>query len=94
MENRTYIEGFHVVGAQDVEKEDFDTNKIAWNNTNDAFRNCKKLSKVTFKGNTIKSIGKNAFRGCKKIDSVYVPRKMQYKKLLEKAGYVKNVKGL
>ncbi len=55
-----------------------------------AFYGCKKLNKVTFKGTSVKTIGKNAFKGIYKRAVFNVPAKKYkaYKKLLKKkTGY-------
>lgn len=54
-----------------------------------AFCNCSKLKKITFKGTSVKKIGKNAFKGVPKKAVAKVPKKVRtkYKKLLKKAKY-------
>lgn len=61
-----------------------------------AFKNCKKLKKVTIKATKLKSIGKNAFKGISKKATFKVPKKnfKKYKKLIQKkkTGFVKTMK--
>lgn len=60
-----------------------------------AFYGCKKLKKVTFKGTSVKIIGKNAFKGIYKRAVFNVPAKKykSYKKLLKKkTGYKSTMK--
>lgn len=54
-----------------------------------AFFNCSKLKKITFKGTSVKKIGKNAFKGVSKKAVAKVQKKVKkrYKKLLKKAKY-------
>lgn len=54
-----------------------------------AFCNCSKLKKITFKGTSVKKIGKNAFKGVPKKAVAKVQKKVKsrYKKLLKKAKY-------
>ncbi len=51
-----------------------------------AFKNCKKLKKLTIRTTVLKSIGKNAFKGVKKNIKIKVPKKKlkKYKKMLKK----------
>ena len=59
-----------------------------------AFLNCKKLKQITFKGTSVKSIGKNAFKGVPKSAKAKAPKKVlkKYKKMLKKAKYTGKLK--
>lgn len=61
-----------------------------------AFKNCKKLKKVTIKAANLTSIGKNAFKGISKKATFKVPKKKykKYKKMIQKkkTGFVKTMK--
>ncbi len=60
----------------------------------EAFRNCKKLSRITIKSTQLKKVGKNAFKGIKSNAKIKVPAKKlsAYKKLLKNKGQGKKVK--
>ena len=64
--------------------------------TKNAFKNCKKLSKVTIKSTTLTKVGKNAFKGVNKKTKIIVPKKKykKYKKLIAKksVGWMKTMK--
>lgn len=59
-----------------------------------AFKNCKKLKKITIKSKSLTKVGKNAFKGINKKCKIKVPKKSykKYKKLLKKKGQSKKVK--
>lgn len=59
-----------------------------------AFCGDKKLAKITFKGKTVKKIGKNAFKGIAKNAAFKAPKakKKAYKKMIKKAGAPKGFK--
>lgn len=59
-----------------------------------AFAKDKKLTKLTFKGKTLKSVGKKAFSGVPKKAKAGVPKKSRkaYKKTLKKGGFKGKVK--
>lgn len=54
--------------------------------TKNAFKNCKKLKKITIKSTYLTKIGGNAFKGISKKAKIYVPKKKykKYKKLIAK----------
>lgn len=60
----------------------------------EAFRNCKKLKKITISSTGLKKVGKNAFKGIKANAAVKVPAKKLagYKKLLKNKGLNKKAK--
>ncbi len=51
-----------------------------------AFKNCKKLKKLSILTTSLKKVGKNSFKGVKKNIKIKVPKKKlkKYKKLLKK----------
>jgi len=59
-----------------------------------AFKNCKKLRKITINSNGITKIGKGAFKNCKQLKSITVKKhnEKRYSKLLKKAGYKNTIK--
>ena len=59
-----------------------------------AFKNCKKLKKVTIKSTAIKTVGKGAFKNISKKATIMVPASKfsSYKKLLKKSGLASTVK--
>ena len=59
-----------------------------------AFRDCSKLKKVTFKGTKLKNVGKNAFQGISSKAVMTMPDKKlsAYTKLLKKSGIASSVK--
>ena len=59
-----------------------------------AFKNCKKLKKVTIKSTAIKTVGKGAFKNISKKATIKVPASKfsSYKKLLKKSGLASTVK--
>lgn len=54
-----------------------------------AFYNCKNLKQITFKGTSVKNIGKNAFKGVPTKAKAKAPKKVlkKYKTLMKKAKY-------
>lgn len=64
--------------------------------TKNAFKNCKKLKKITIKSTYLTKIGKNTFKGIYKKAKIYVPKKKykKYKKLIAKksTGWKKTMK--
>lgn len=54
-----------------------------------AFYNCKNLKQITFKGTSVKTIGKNAFKGVPAKAKAKAPKKVlkKYKTLMKKAKY-------
>lgn len=63
--------------------------------TKNAFKNCKKLKKITIKSTYLTKIGGNAFKGISKKAKIYVPKKKykKYKKLIAKksTGWKKSI---
>ena len=59
-----------------------------------AFKNCKRLKKITIQSTKLKSVGKNAFKGIKAKAKIKVPagKIKAYKKLLKRKGQGKKVK--
>ena len=59
-----------------------------------AFQNCKKLSTITIKTTTLKTVSKNALKGIKATAKIKVPSKKlkAYKKLLKNRGQGRKVK--
>lgn len=59
-----------------------------------AFQNCKKLTTITIKTTTLKTVGKNALKGIKATAKIKVPSKKlkAYKKLLKNRGQGRKVK--
>ena len=68
--------------------------KYVQNIESKAFYNCKNLKKMTFKGKTLKKVGKNALKGIRKNAVIKVPEAQykSYKNLLSGKGQKKSVK--